>query len=176
MSSSLLPKDITVTGCQPIVRTNLLKSNNSLPGVDDKYSFTRGRNTLASLITSIESLEPLSFWYNLSDNGAGSFCELLRLEDCIFLSILKIYGIIRQKKFSGKMIVSIVIDQWISFIDQYELTIVEITKSKISVVTNNKQSKRGMIFVRIGTKSTSSYTKATTHFNLRVLPPLIKMC
>ena len=78
-------------------------------------------------------------------------------------------------KFSGKMIVSIIIDQWISFIDQYELTIVEITKSKISVVTNNKQSKRGMIFVRIGTKSTSSYTKATTHFNLRVLPPLIKM-
>ena len=32
-----------------------------------------------------------------------------------------------------------------------------------------------MIFIRIGTKSTSSYTKATTQCNLHVLPPLIKM-
>ena len=56
MSSSLLPKDINVTRCRPIVHTNLFKSNSSLPVVDDKYSFTRARNASASLITSIESL------------------------------------------------------------------------------------------------------------------------
>ena len=61
MSSTLLSKDITVTRCRPIVHTNLFKSNNSPPVVDDKYSFTRARNTLDSLITSIESLEPPSF-------------------------------------------------------------------------------------------------------------------
>ena len=32
-----------------------------------------------------------------------------------------------------------------------------------------------MTIIRIGTKSASSYTKATTQFNLHVLPPLIKM-
>ena len=76
-SCSLLPKDVIMTRCQPIVRTNLFKSNSSLPVVD-------GCDALASLITSITILEPPSFWYNLSDNGAGSFCELLRLESCVF--------------------------------------------------------------------------------------------
>ena len=32
-----------------------------------------------------------------------------------------------------------------------------------------------MTIIRIGTKSASSYTKATTQFNLHVLPPSIKM-
>ena len=73
-----------MTRCRPIVRTNLCKSSSSLPAVDDKYSFTRARNDLASLITSIKSLEPPSFWYSLSNNGTGSFCELLRLGDCVF--------------------------------------------------------------------------------------------
>ena len=41
MSSLLLPKDITVTRCRPIVHTNVFKSTSSLPTVDDKYSFTR---------------------------------------------------------------------------------------------------------------------------------------
>ena len=83
MNSSLLPKDIIVTGCRPIIRTHLFKSDISLPVVDDKYSFTRTRNVLPSLIMSIESLEPPSFWYNLSDNSKGSVCELLRLEECV---------------------------------------------------------------------------------------------
>ena len=143
--------------------------------MDDEYSITTARNALASLVMSIESLEPPSFWYNLSDNDTGSFCELLRLEDCVFLSILKTCGIIRQKKVNEKMIVSIVMDQLISFISQYELSKVEIIKYKISVVTNNKKSRRDMTFIRIGRKSLSFYIEVTTQFNLHALPQLIKM-
>ena len=59
------------------------------------------------------------------------------------------------------MIVSIVMDQWIFFISQHELTKVQIIKFKVADVTNDKQSKRDMTYNRIGTKLTSSYTKAT---------------
>ena len=52
---------------------------------------------------------------------------------------------------------------------------VEIIKYKTSVVTNNKESRRDIIFIRIGMKSPSSYIKATTQFNLRVLSPLIEI-
>ena len=76
ISSSFLPKDRSVTRYRPIVHTNLFKSNSSLPVMDDKYSFTRAHYALASLITSIESLEPPSFWYNLSNTGAGSFLRI----------------------------------------------------------------------------------------------------
>ena len=68
MNSSLSSKDITVTKCPPVIHTNLFKRNISLPTVDDKYSFTRARNALAFLITSIESLKTPSYWYNISDN------------------------------------------------------------------------------------------------------------
>ena len=154
---------------------SLFKSNSSLPVVDDKCSSTRARNALASLITSIDSLEQPLFCYKLSKNDIGSFCELLRLEDCGSLSILKICGLIRQKKVNEKMILSIVMDQWISFISHYELSQVEISKSKDSVVTNNKRPRRDMTFIRIGTKSTYSYIKATTQYNHHILPPIIKM-
>ena len=63
------------------VRTNLRQSNITLPIVDDKYSFTRDRNALVVLITSIESLEPPSHWYNISDSGIDSLSELFRLEE-----------------------------------------------------------------------------------------------
>ena len=67
----------------------MFKSNISLPTVDDKHSFTRFRNELDLLITSIESLEPPSYWYSISDNGKGSLYELFRLEDCVFLFIMR---------------------------------------------------------------------------------------
>ena len=54
------------------------------------------------------------------------------------LSTLETCGLIRQKKVNGKMTVSIVQDQYISFISQYELIKVECIKSKVSVVANNK--------------------------------------
>ena len=102
MNSSLLSKDITVTKCPPFTRTNLFKRNISLSTVDDKFSFTRARNALVSLITSIKSLEPPSYWYSISDNGTGSLCELFRLEECAFLSIMRTCGLIRQKMINGK--------------------------------------------------------------------------
>ena len=81
MNSSLLSKDVSVTKSSYFVDTNLFQSNISLPIVDGICSFTRVRNALVSLLTSIESLEPPSYWYNTSENGKGSLCELFRLEE-----------------------------------------------------------------------------------------------
>ena len=89
MISSLSSEDITATKSPTGIRTNLFKRNSALSTVGDKHSFTRARNALASLITSIQSLEPPSYWYNISDNSIGSLCELFRLEYCVFLSIMK---------------------------------------------------------------------------------------
>ena len=175
MNSSLSSKDDTVTKCPYFVRTKLRQSNIPLPIVDDKYSFTRARNALVSLITSIESLEPPSYWYNISDNSIGSLYELFRLEECVFLSIMRTCGLIRQKFISGKS--SYIIEQvkWNAFLSQYELCDVEISTSKFSIVVDNNMSRRNMTFIRIGTKSSSSYLKATLQCNHKVLPPLIKM-
>ena len=52
---------------------------------------------------------------------------------------------------------------------------IEIVKSKISVVTNKKQTKRNKTCIRIGTKSISYHIKATAQYNLHVLLLLIKM-
>ena len=102
MNSSLLTKDVTVTKCPPFTRTNLFQTNISLPTVDDKCSFTSARNALVSLITTTESLEPPSYGYSISDNGIGSLCVLFRLEECVFLSIMRTCGLIRQKIINGK--------------------------------------------------------------------------
>ena len=85
-----------VTKFPPVIHTNLTKRNISLLTVDDKYLFIRARKVLVLLITSVESLEPPSYWYNISDNGKGSLCELFRLEDCVSLSIMRTCGLIRQ--------------------------------------------------------------------------------
>ena len=101
MNISLSSKDDTMTKSRRFVRTKLRQRNIPLPTVDDKYSFTRARNALVSLSTSIDSLEPPSHWYNISDNGMGSLCELFRLEECVFLSIMRTCGLIRQKMING---------------------------------------------------------------------------
>ena len=46
------------------------------------------------------------------DNDKGNICGLFRLEDCVFLSILKTCGLIHQKKVNEKMLISIEKDQW----------------------------------------------------------------
>ena len=97
--------------------------------MDNKYSFTRARNALALLITSIESLEPPSCWYNISDNGKGNVCGLFRLEDCVFLSIMRTCGLIRQRKVNGKTSCSVEKDKWIILFSQYELIGIEIIMS-----------------------------------------------
>ena len=134
MSSSLLSKGDTVTKCRRFVRTKLRQSNVTLPIVDDKYSFTRARSALVELISSIESLEPSSYWYNISDNGIGSLCELFRLEECVFLSIMRTCGLIRQKITGGKSSYSIEHLKWDVLLSQYELRNVEISTSKLAVI------------------------------------------
>ena len=116
MNSSLSSKDDTVTKSRRFVRTRLRQSTIPLPIVDDKYSFTRARNALVSLITSIESLESPSHWYKISDNGISSLCELFRLEECVFLSRMRTCGLIRQKMINGK--ISYIVEQvkWNAFL------------------------------------------------------------
>ena len=58
---------------------------------------------------------------------------------------------------------------------QYESSNVEIVMYKISGVANNKHLRKNMSFIRIRTKSSFSYIKATKQFNLHILPPLINM-
>ena len=119
--------------------------------MDDKYSFTRARNALLVLITSIESLEPPSYWYNITENSIGSLCELFRLEECVFLSIMRTCGLIRQKMTNGKS--SYIIEQikWDALLSKYELCDVEIFASKLTLTIDNKNTGKNMTFIRIGT-------------------------
>ena len=97
MNNSLSSQDDTLKKNPYFVRTKLRQSNIPLPIVGDKYSFARTHTALVALITSIESLEPPSYWYNITENSIGSLCELFRLEECVFLSIMRTCGLIRQK-------------------------------------------------------------------------------
>ena len=74
---------------------------------------------------------------------------------------MKTCGIIRQKKVNGEMPISVEKDNWIVFLSQYELSNVEIIMSKTNIVIGNKPTRKNMPFIRIGTKSSSSYLKAT---------------
>ena len=74
MDSSLSSKDDTVTKSRRFVRTILRQGNIPLPIVDDKYFFTRARNASMELITLIESSEPPSQLYTISNNGIGRLC------------------------------------------------------------------------------------------------------
>ena len=58
---------------------------------------------------------------------------------------------------------------------QYELCYVEISTSKFTITIDNKITSKNMTFIRIRTKSLSSYKKSTTQYNNQVLPPLISM-
>ena len=143
--------------------------------MDDKYSLTRARNALVTLITSIESLEPPSYWYNITENSIGSLCELFRLEECVFLSIMRTCGLIRQKMTNGKSSYIIEHLKWNALLSQYALCDVEISTSKVTLTAGNKTTRKSMTFIRIGTKSSYSYTKPIKQYNSQVLPPLVNM-
>ena len=163
MSSSLSSKDNTVTKCRRFVRTKLRQSNIPLPIVDDQYYFTRARNALVSLITSIERLEPPSHWFQISENGIGSLCELFRLEKCVFLSIMRTYCLIRHKMTSGKSSYTIEHLKWDALLSQYELYDVEISTSKLNLTVCNKNTRKDMTFIRIGAKSSLSKGRETKY-------------
>ena len=61
MTNSISYQDGTMKKSPYFVRTKLRQSDITLPIVDDKYYFTRARNALVDIITSIESLEPPSY-------------------------------------------------------------------------------------------------------------------
>ena len=100
---------------------------------------------------------------------------MFRLEECVFLSIMRTCGLIRQKMTSGKSSYIIEPLKWNALLSQYELCDVEISTSKFSVVIDNKITRKNMTFIRSGIKSLSSYTKPTTQFSNQVLPPLINV-
>ena len=84
-------------------------------------------------------------------------------------------GLIHQKIINGKTSIYVEMDQWNDFLSRYEECDVEISTFKFSVDINNKNARKNMIYIRIGTKSSSSYLKATTQYNHHILPPIIKM-
>ena len=84
-------------------------------------------------------------------------------------------GLVRQKIINGKASIYVEKDKWNAFLSQYEVCDVEISTSKLSIVIDNKNTRKTMTFIRIGTKSSSSYLKATTQCNNHILPPIIKM-
>ena len=46
--------------------------------------------------------------------------RILRPDECIFISMSKIYGLIRQKYVKDKWTIIIQKDQWASFVAEYE--------------------------------------------------------
>ena len=66
-------------------------------------------------------------------------------------------------------------DKWNMFLSQYKLNNVEISMSKLRIVIDSKLTRKNMIFIRIGTKSSLSYPKTATQYSHQVLPPFIKM-
>ena len=67
-----------------------------------------------------------------------------------FLSIMIKCGLIRRKVICGEMTTIILNDQWISSKSEYELGNVEINKSKVVLLVENKLVRRNVYFLRIG--------------------------
>ena len=84
-------------------------------------------------------------------------------------------GLIRQKITTGKSSYIIEHLNWNTFLSQYKVYDVEISTSKFTIYTDNIKKRKDMTFIRIGTKSSSSYKKPTTQYNNQILPPLISM-
>ena len=84
--------------------------------------------------------------------------------------------LIRQNIINGKTSIYVEKDKWNICLSQYDVCDVEISTSKLSIVINNKNTRKNMTYIRIGTKSSSCYMKATTQYNHYILPPIINMC
>ena len=173
---SLYSKDARVIRCRPITRTSLQDNINSLPIVGNRYSTARTRNAFVSLIISIEAFGPPSYWYSLSSNNDGSLCKLLLLEEWIILSILIKCELIRRKVVCGEMTTIIRNDQWTSFKSEYELINIEIIKSKVDVLVENKLRRKDVSFARIGNKKDHSYDKVSKQYKSCHPPPVINTC
>ena len=83
---------------------------------------------------------------------------MFRLEECVFLSTMRTYGLIRHKITGEKSLYTIEYLKWDALLSQYELRDVEISTSKLTVIGGN-ENRKDMSFIRIGTKSSLSYPK-----------------
>ena len=79
----------------------------------------------------IETFNPPSYWYNLSNKNERILLILLLLED--YLCILEKCEFISRKNVRREMTMIIPKDQGISFISEYELINAETNKSKLDV-------------------------------------------
>ena len=121
-------------------------------------------------------IDPPSYWYNLLSNIDGSLCQLLLLKECIFLSILIKYGLIRRTVVCGEMTTIIRNDQWTSFNSAYELVNSESNKSKVDALIQNKLVRRKILFIRTGNKNYLSFLKASKQYSTGHPPPVINTC
>ena len=73
----------------------------------------------------------------MSNNNVSTLCQLLRAEECIFDSVLSKCGIIRHTFVKRNNTVSILKDNWRSFLIEYELNNIKIETSKVTNVEDN---------------------------------------
>ena len=101
-----------------------------------------------SFLVSFNTFNPPCFWNNLYDNNARSVCVLLRVEECIFDSILSKCCLIRHTIVKGNNTIPLLKDNWRSFIAEHELNNIEIEISKVNNGVDN--SRINVTFLRIG--------------------------
>ena len=139
MMSSLLSDDVSVEKGSMINDSILFTSNSSLPTTCDNHTLTRTRNMFTSFLVSVQQSNPSSYWYNISNNYYGSLFELLRVEECILSSSLKICSLIQYQLIRGNMTIYIVKDKWKSFSTEYQLSDSEMETSKLNTGSSKKK-------------------------------------
>ena len=158
MMSSLLSEDVTVENWSTINDSISFKSNNSLPVTCDNYTLPWTRYAFASLLVSFQHSDPPTYWYKMSNDYYGSLCELLRVKECMFYSVLKICGLIRYQLYRRNIIMYTLKDKielicnWIC-VDRY-----------INKIISFDCSRKKLYLVRIGRKLPTSNLKASLQF------------
>ena len=85
-------------------------------------------------------------------------------------------GPVRQKVVNRDITTVILYDKWRSFIAEYVIVNVEINKSKVNVLVQNKLVRRNVYFLRIANKNYPSFLKASKQHSTGYLPPVINTC
>ena len=68
--------------------------------------------------------------------------RIVRLEECVFLSIMRTCGLVRQKIINGKASIYVEKDKWNAFMSQYEVCGVEISFGEFSKRSIKKHASR----------------------------------
>ena len=170
MMSSLLFEDVTIEKGSTIKDNFSLKSSSSLHVICDNCTLTMTRNTFVSLLVSAQQSDLPSYRYIISDDNAGSMCEILCVEECILSSTSKICGLIRYQLLRGSVIMYILKDKCGSFLTQYQFTDIEMETTKL----NFDSSRKKISFIRIGKKLPTSDRNVSLQFSNKVKAPLVR--